>query len=178
MEIWKDIKGYEGLYQVSNEGRIKSVDRTIETSNTTRHYKGKIIKQHLSTTKYWYVDLYNNGIRCRYKIHRLVATAFVENPNNYNVVDHINGNRNCNKAENLRWCSQQQNNSFKIYRERQLNNPLKSKQVYQYKNNKLIAIYPSTMEAERNGFCNGSVSACCRGIQKKYKGYSWSYKPL
>lgn len=179
MEEWRDIKGYEGLYQVSNEGRVKSVDRVIETPNNIRNYKSKILVQTEKWCGYYEVSLYKNGKREHKSIHRLVAEAFIPNPQNKQCVDHINGIRNDNKVENLRWCTQQENNSFELAVEHQKNNPAKSKQVYQYTlDGNLVAIYPSTMEAERNGFYNTLISRCCLGKQETHKGYRWSYKPL
>lgn len=95
-EVWKDIKGYEKLYQVSNLGRVKSLKTNkILKSNPTFSYK--------------FVGLYKNK-RCKLiTIHRLVATTFIENPNNYNIINHIDGNVNNNNVSNLEWCTQKHN---------------------------------------------------------------------
>lgn len=176
MEIWNN---YNDFYQISNEGRVRSVDREIKTKKGIRKYKGKILKQYLKDSEYLEVQFYNCGTKEHKFVHKLVAEAFIPNPNNYKVVDHIDGNTKNNKIENLRWCTQQQNNNFDLYKEHQTNNPLKSKIVYQYTlDGKLVKIWPSTMEAERNGFDSSKISKCCRGIQKTHKGYKWSYIPL
>lgn len=180
MEIWKDIKGYEGLYQVSNEGRVKSCDRVIVTNNTIRNYKGRIIKVGRKPDGYIICQLYNTGKVGRFRVHRLVAEAFIDNPDGKEHVDHINGIKSDNRACNLRWCTQKENNNFELYREKQKNKINCSKKVYQYTlDNQLVNTYPSTMEVERVlGFKNPSISACCLGKKNTHKGYKWSYYPL
>ena len=99
-EIWKDIKDYEGLYQVSNLGNVKS----LKTNKNLYYSKSK---------NYLRVSLNKNGIRKGYSIHRLVAQAFIPNPNNYPCVNHKDCNGNNNKVNNLEWCTYKQNNSYK-----------------------------------------------------------------
>jgi hypothetical protein len=94
MEIWKNIQGYEGLYQASNLGRIRSVDRLVEQyghkRNYTRSMKGKIIKSRTQNNGYHLVWLSKNGITSAILVHRLVASAFIENPENKNCINHKN----------------------------------------------------------------------------------------
>ena len=120
-------------------------------------------------------------------IHRLVATAFVENPQNKTVVGHKDCDTKNNNWDNLYWCSQEENNQHPITRARRsksligklTNHPSVSKKIYQYSlDGKLVAIYPSTMKAERNGYHAMSCRRCARGERKTYKGYKWSYIPL
>jgi hypothetical protein len=99
MEFWKEIKGYEGLYEVSSEGRVKSLGR-----------KPGIMRPGLSNG-YLKVGLTKDGIRSRFRVHRLVAEAFIPNPDNKPEVDHINGDRKDNRVENLRWMTHQENNN-------------------------------------------------------------------
>lgn len=109
-EIWKDIKGYEGLYQVSNLGRVKSLDRVIIKNNGfTIHIKEKILQNSIDRKGYPIIGLCKMG-KCKTKpIHRLVADAFIPNPENKPEIDHIDTDPTNNRVENLRWCTRQEN---------------------------------------------------------------------
>lgn len=113
MEIWKDVPGYVGLYQISNYGRVKSVFRNEICGNMNRKRNEKILKPSLRK-RYYFVSLSKNGIKYNAVIHRLVAAAFIPNPDNKPCVDHIDGVRFHNFVENLRWCSINENNNFDI----------------------------------------------------------------
>lgn len=108
MEIWKDIPGYEGEYQVSNLGRVKSLARTCRNNKGTRPIRERILKPCLTKNGYSIVHLGHRGRSTR--IHRLVAEVFIPNPDNLPVVDHINGKRDDNRVENLRWVDYKENN--------------------------------------------------------------------
>jgi hypothetical protein len=115
-EIWKNIKGFEGLYQISNLGRVKSLKRVVNyckesKSRTKKHTVDEKIKK--GTQKgngYLHLSLYKNNIGYNRYIHRLVAEAFLPNPNNYKTVNHKNLNKKDNRVENLEWCSYLDNN--------------------------------------------------------------------
>lgn len=111
-EIWKDVVGYEGLYQVSNLGRVRSLDRIINH----RKLKGKILSQAYDTKGYLFVNLSKNNVAKPKRVHRLIANAFIEKINGKDYIDHINGIRDDNRIENLRWCTHQENDSFPISR--------------------------------------------------------------
>lgn len=111
-EIWKDVEGYEGLYQVSNLGRVRSLDRVTYNPvqpGCVRH--GKLIKPQ-KRGRYLFNALRKDGEAKQISIHRLVASAFVPNPNNYPVVNHKNENKYDNRAENLEWCTQKYNCNY------------------------------------------------------------------
>lgn len=108
MEIWKPIEGYEGLYEVSNRGRVRSLDR-YTTGNRNRLLKGKVLKNRLNELSYCTVQLCLNGKPKSVRVHRLVAKAFIPNPDNKPFVNHIDGNPINNDVLNLEWCTQKEN---------------------------------------------------------------------
>lgn len=108
-EEWKDIKGYEGLYQISNFGRVKSLARTIKYRQYTKETDEKIMKLILNKRGYLYAHLCKNGKYKWYRVHRLVAEAFVDNPYHKEQVNHIDRNVLNNKSTNLEWCTNEEN---------------------------------------------------------------------
>ena len=108
-EIWKDIENYEGCYQVSNLGNVRSLTRKVHTFNGWRITKGQLLKPLKSNRNYYRVCLKSHQKNKYISIHRLVATTFIPNPNNYPVVNHIDGNTTNNKVDNLEWCTQSHN---------------------------------------------------------------------
>ena len=181
-EIWKDIEGYESLYQVSNLGRVKSLAR-----NTGNQYANadRILKQKVCKTGYMSVGLVKDKRQKHFFVHRLVAMAFIPNPDNLPQVNHKDEDKTNNCVENLEWCTIQHNmlwgSHIKSY-ERIINKPNRpdlSKPVLQYTlDGKLINKYPSISEAERQtNIKNTHISGCC---QNKYGyktagGYLWRY---
>ena len=169
-EIWKDILGYEGLYQVSNFGRVKSI----------KFGKERLLRPQLIKNGYLCINLYKNNKCKRYLIHRLVAEHFLDNPNNLSEVNHKSEDKTDNSVSNLEWCTHEYNSSYgtkiKRTREKLLNGKL-SKSVLQYTlNGEFVKEWASVNEAGRNEFNCGTVAACCRGIRKQHKGFIWRYK--
>lgn len=111
-EVWRDVAGYEGLYQVSNQGNVRSIDRTITDGCRTRLYKGKHLKQFIDHRGYKVVTLSNQGKLKQIKVHRLVAAAFIPNPNGYPEINHKDERKCNNLVENLEWCTTQYNTSY------------------------------------------------------------------
>lgn len=173
-EIWKDIPGYEELYQASNLGRIRSLDREISVNGGNQHTrfmckqikKGKIRKSKLTKDGYYEIGLIKNGKTKFIRTHRLIAMAFIPNPNNYPVINHKNHNRLDNRSDNLEWCTVWYNNRYS-----------KARKIVQLdKNYNLIKIWDCMSDVHRElGLSVSNISKCC--INKKYKtGNSyWRY---
>ena len=172
-EIWKPIPGYEGLYEVSNLGRVKSLGKNLYNINENTysfHAYSHIMKP--STNKgYLQVNLSKNGVLKCIKVHRLVAMAYIPNPNNYPQVNHKNEIRNDNRVENLEWCNNKYNSNYGS------RNAKLSKKVAQYtKDDVFVNEFKSCIEVEKQlGFSNGHISKCCLGKRKSAYGYHWRY---
>lgn len=111
MEVWKQIEGYEGIYEISNLGNVKSLSRLVNNhSGFKKQLKEKILKNHISKTGYFVTDLKNNNERKTFKIHRLIAFAFIDKVIGKEYVNHIDGNKLNNNIDNLEWCTIQENN--------------------------------------------------------------------
>ena len=108
-EIWKDIPNYEGYYQVSNLGRIKSIKRKVKYQNSFRNVKEKIKGTFIGKQGYERVELSKNKINKKYNVHRIVANVFIPNPLNKETVNHINGIKTDNRVENLEWATKSEN---------------------------------------------------------------------
>ena len=122
-EVWKDIAGYEGYYKVSNLGRIKSVERLITYANSkgvTRQFpvEERILTQRMDRNGYQRASLKKDKARKLFLVHRLVAQAFIENPNNWPLVNHKDENRCNNNVANLEWCTSKYNLNYGSARER------------------------------------------------------------
>lgn len=109
-EVWRPVDGYEDLYEVSNKGRVKSLKGWSGNKHFSKYVeREKILKGSMTSTGYWKVELVKNKIVKSHKVHRLVAKAFLDNPNNYMTVNHIDGNPLNNCVDNLEWCTQKHN---------------------------------------------------------------------
>lgn len=181
-EIWKDIEDYEGWYQVSNTGRVRSVDRVVQHADgISSTLKGRVLKPRSDKCDYLVVHLCKDGKRTTKTAHRLVAQAFIPNPEGLPQVNHKNEVKNDNRVENLEWCDAAYNLAYGTARTRKsqtMTNGKRSKAVLQIDPNtmEILREWPSTAECGRNGFNSSLVSACCLGKQKTHKGFIWKYK--
>lgn len=185
-EIWKDIKGYEGRYQINQFGKARSL--TIEVNSgygSKRNVIGKILKEGLAGNGYYTVSLRNNNKSRTFTIHSLVANHFIDNPNKYRTVDHIDGGRTNNYYKNLEWVTHKENTrraivsgAFNPKRRKGIKSPSK-------KSRKIISINLITKEEIEWRYmrdaCEGlslnksCVYGCLQGKQKRTKTYSFRY---
>lgn len=177
METWRQIRGYEGIYDISSLGRVKSLRRR-EHSDKRGYYvvQEKVLKPISNGKGYLGVILTKNGEHEHYYIHRLVAEAFIPNPKNYPQINHKNEDKSDNSCENLEWCTSLYNMNYGNTQERKAE--FFKKKVAQYSlDGKLIAIYDSITEAaKQNGFLVSPISNCFVGRYKTSYGFIW--KPI
>lgn len=187
MEHWKPITGYEGFYEVSNLGNVRSVPRKILVKRGEISFfmpsGGKVLKPQKTTHGYVCVWLYGkewtgNRQGKLYSIHRLVAKEFCDNPNGYNEVNHKNEIKWDNRAENLEWCTHKENTNYGTAQERRA--AKRSYVVDQFDlNGKYIATYKSMCEAARQtGVTYSNINNCLTGKYKQAKGFIWKRTPL
>lgn len=172
MEIWKPISGLEDRYEVSTHGRIKSIRNNLIMKPIKRKHG------YLGIQLHGFKDT-NRGMKT-FSIHRLVAEAFIPNPNNCEEVNHIDEDKTNNMVENLEWVTHMENSNrgtrAKRIGEANINNPLRSKVVAQYtKDGELIREFPSLSEVTRNyGYLNSNIIRSIRVGGTAY-GYVWKY---
>ena len=173
-EEWRDVCGYEGIYQVSNLGRIRSLDRYCRGMNGCKiFHHGKILSQSTQKNGYKYIHLKLDGTQKSCRVHRIVAEAFVDNPNGYAEVNHIDENKANNRADNLEWCTRSYNCSYGSGLSVRASKC--SKPCIQYKDGVEIARYPSIAEASRRtGIVFSCIQACVSGKGKTTHGFTWS----
>ena len=172
METWQPVKGYDGLYEVSDKGRVRSL----------KFCKERILKPIKEHGGYLRVNLCKEGKVKHTLVHRIVADTFIPNPNNLETVNHKDEVKTNNVASNLEWMSQKDNNNYGTHNKRvseaNINHPSRSKQVQMFdkQTGELLATFPSTGEAARvTGIKRASISNCCTGISKSAGGYIWRY---
>lgn len=177
MEEWRDIEGYEGLYQVSNEGRVKSLDKYVDNRWGTKQFvKGKVLTN-VKTQGYWYVGLNKNGKYKRHRIHRLVAEAFIPNPNNLLEVNHKDENPDNNTVENLEWCDHSYNINYGT-RNKRVGHHFLKKVCKMDLNGLILKIYASLTEASNdNNLSISRISDCCNNKPHCLTGggFKWSF---
>lgn len=181
-EIWKPIKNYEGIYEVSNFGNIKSLSRKVKVgikNNDFATRKEKILSQTSRKDGYKRASLSKNKKTKSYYVHRLVAEAFVDNLNKDKYINHKDENKSNNNANNLEWCSFEYNINYGTRNKRASKNLIgkNSKPVcqYDYEGN-LIKKWNSILEIEKElGFSASNICACCKGRYKGMYNYIWKY---
>lgn len=168
-EEWRPVKGYEGLYEVCNYGLVKSLGK-----------RKTIMKIDVSKCGYAMIHLYKNGSYKRALVHRLVAEAFIPNPDNLPQVNHKDENKLNNRVDNLEWCTASYNSLYgtknERHREKMINNPKRSKPVIQKEmDGTFVKRYPSIIEAERNGFVRQCITKVCNGESAYHYNYLWEW---
>ena len=173
-EVWKDVVGYEGLYQVSNKGNIYSVERK---DTVGRKCGGRMLQLSYHSNGYLRVNLSKNVITKQHLIHRLVAQAFVPNQNNYLEINHKDENKANNNVENLEWCTREYNMNYGTRNERANQTQSKKVMAINIKTGEILT-FNSTKEAVSEGYFD--ASRACRGIYGRsgnlYKEHRWSYE--
>ena len=194
-EIWKDIRDYEGLYQISNNGNVKSLGRWVYYKNKGKRWKKeKILKPSVVKGGYLHVGLHKNGKIKNYLVHRLVAEAFIQNPNNYPQVNHKDENPSNNFVNNLEYCDAKYNVNYGT-RNKRVAEKMKGKKLSEESKNKIseanskpvlqidqltdtiIAEFPSINEVQRQlGINQSNISKCCLGKINTAYSFKWQYK--
>lgn len=185
-EIWKELKGFDLPYYISNKGNIKCLSYSkTDLFNRTYNIKEHILKPTISTKGYFLITLRQNKKSKSFRINRLVAETFIENPYNKPIVDHIDGNKLNNEISNLRWVSAKENtnnpNTLKSSKESwSKSNKSRIKPVYKLDfNYKVLTKYSSCEEAAKSIGCSSVfIHRCCNIPRRTAKGFHWSYSPI
>lgn len=194
-EKWKDIKGYETLYQISDRGNVRSLDRKVKCrDNKLKQLKGRIIKQQRYSNGYMFVSLSKNGVVKQLLVHRLVGNAFIPNPENKPEINHKNEIKEDNTVGNLEWATRYENVVYGTQLKRGVshrnqfgkNNPMfgktgslnpQSKRIYQFdKEGNLIKEWGSMKLVRKTlGFNESGIRQAAKGILKQSYGFLWSF---
>lgn len=175
-EVWKPIAGYEGSYEVSNLGRIRGIDRVVKRSTYPRFVSGVVLAQLTMPNGYKSVCLRLNGKQRRFYVHRLVAGAFLPNPEDFAEVNHLDEDKANNRVENLEWCDRSHNLKHAGGSKRRVKSRMKP--VIQQKGDKTICVHESVNAAAKAlGVSPTDISRCCRRIknQRHVRGFAISF---
>lgn len=183
-ENWKDVAGYEGFYQVSNKGNVRSVERRDSRGCRRR---GRTLKPGHDGSGYPMVNLCKNGKQKTKKVHRLVAEAFLPNPESLSHVNHMDEVKDNNGLSNLEWCTHRYNMNYGTLIERASRARSKKVKAINIKTGEVLT-FNSTQETGCKGYSHRNVAKACRGVYKTsygklvggdgrtYRGHRWSYE--
>ena len=181
-EEWRNVVGWEGYYMVSSYGRVASFGRYVKYYSYTKWLDPCLKQQRMWKNGYFSVTLKKNGKKICASVHRLVAIAFIPNPNNYPCIDHINDNQIDNRASNLQWCTHKMNNSKEHHRiteslsKKGKRLPSIQKPIVQLSTSgKLVRVYPSMTDADINGFQHSVIHRVIHNKLKTHRGFIWMY---
>lgn len=180
-EKWKDVEGFLGYYQISNLGQIKSVDRITKKNALC---KGRILKQHVNPNGYKIIRTSIDGIKNSLTISRLVAKAFVDNPNNFPEVNHLDGDKLNNKCSNLEWTNRAGNMRHAHFSGLKTNKFGKEASAIKYgvevvnKDGKTVDVLYGQAAMTKKGFQIANVGKCLNGERKHHKGMTFRKIPL
>lgn len=176
-EEWRDIKGFEGLYMVSNLGRVKSLNRSARANTCgTRVVAERILNPSKSKSGYLLVVLCKNGMRFDRNIHRLVAESFINNNNKFTEINHKDENKLNNKVDNLEWCDRKYNANYGSGIQRCAMQKWKPVRMISLEDGRIITVFSSAKEAElRTGISRKTISSVCRCKTKTAGGYKWEF---
>lgn len=179
-ELWKPVYGYEELYEVSDQGRVRSLPRVSLYRRGYGVRQGRILRPQTRSHGYLSVWLWKGKTKKQVSIHRLVAEAFCEKKDGSNEVNHLNENKQDNRAENLVWCNRSENCSYgekladkrKLWRNNRRSTPVRQLTM----DGEVVAEYPSLHEAKRQtGISEGGIYSAANGITHQSHGFKWEY---
>jgi hypothetical protein len=186
MEKWVDIEGFEGFYQVSDLGRVRSVDRVVVGRFGDYKAKGRVLAQKDNGYGYLRVVLAKNGRMSNKYVHRLVASTFIGNPLNLEEVNHKDENKSNNKADNLEWCTSSYNINYGERSKKAVETKNRRKSIGAEravlklsKNGDVLEEYKSVKSAaQKNGVFRANINKCCNGQYSQTGGFMWKFKDI
>lgn len=175
-EIWKDVSSFEGLYQISNFGRVKSLPK--KKGYGVGYIQREHIMQNSFNGEYYFVTLRKQNKSYRCYIHRLVASAFLENKAKKREVNHINGDKTDNRVVNLEWCTRSENavHAWKTGLQRWTEESKEKKGRAVVCVDTGVEYYSATNASEHTGVDKRNIRSCCAGRRATAGGYKWAYK--
>jgi hypothetical protein len=177
-EIWKPITGYEGYYEVSNLGNVRSIARVVNCNGHPKQTETFVLLPLIDRQGYYKIQLHKDGNVKTFKVHRLVAMAFLPNDNHYRCINHKDEDKGNNCVTNLEWCTHKYNTNYGTGIRRRVEKQRKAVVKYDSQGNK-IARYNSIGEAsKKTGICGSGIGQCCSG-NKKYSvvgGFIWRFE--